>query len=91
MSPFLLDLFPELFDRIEIGGVRRKIEYGQTVLVLRKKFLHGLARVITRAVLNQDDRLAGFGHHLTQISGVGRGGQTLFLALGEESPAKVIN
>ena len=55
MRRFLLDLLPQVFDRVEIRRVGGQLLNGQARLMGVEKPLHGLARMITRAILNHDD------------------------------------
>src|SRR5262252_5375119 len=55
MRCFLLDLFPQVFDRVEIRRVGGQLLNGQARHMGVEELLHGLARMIPRAILNYDN------------------------------------
>src|SRR5215467_15769524 len=55
MRRFLLDLLPQVFDRIEIWRVGGQLLNGQARRMDVEKLLHGLARMVTRSILHDDD------------------------------------
>jgi len=54
MSAFLLDLLPKLFNWVVVRGIGGQMKHGEPVLVLLLEGPHGFARVIARAVMDQD-------------------------------------
>ena len=66
MRRFLLDLLPQVFDRVEIRRVGGQLLNGQARHMGSEKLLHGLARMITRAILNHDDVASSLSQHVEQ-------------------------
>src|SRR5262245_9330431 len=55
MRRFLLNLLPQVFDWVEIRRVGGQLLTGQARRMGVDKLLHGLARMITRAILGHND------------------------------------
>ena len=66
MRRFLLDLLPQVLDRVEIRRVGGQLLNGQARHMGIEKLLHGLARMITRAILNHDDVASSLRQHVEQ-------------------------
>ena len=66
MRRFLLDLLPQVFDRVEIRRVGWPLLNGQVRRMGVEKLLHGLARMITRSILHHDDMAPSLRQHVEQ-------------------------
>lgn len=68
MSGLLFDLFPQELDGIEVRRVGRKLELGQAVDMRSKEGIHGLAGMVSGAILDEDDMLMSLGQDSHQKS-----------------------
>ena len=66
MCILFFDLFPELFDGVEIRRVARQLKNGQACGLLHKELFQRRAGVVPRAVLEQDEVSRRLLQHLPQ-------------------------
>src|SRR5262249_44562927 len=61
-----LTLLPQVFDRVEIRRIGWQLLNSQARRMGIEKLLHGLARMITRSILNHDDVAPSVSQHIEQ-------------------------
>ena len=66
MGGLFVHRLPQMFNRIEIGGVRRQLLNRQASCMRLEKVLHGLARMIASAILHHHDVTSRVGQHVEQ-------------------------
>jgi len=66
MRRFPLDFLPQVFDRVEIRRVGGQLLNGQARYMGAEKLLPGLARMITRSIVNHDDVAPRLSQHVEQ-------------------------
>ena len=63
----------------------------QAIGVVGKELLHGFAGMVTRAILDDNQRLAGFGQHLPQEGLITGGVKATGMGFVKESAREIIN
>ena len=66
MGGLFFHLLPQMFNRMDIGGVRRQLLHRQARCMRLEKVLHGLARMSARAILHHHDVTSRVGQHVAQ-------------------------
>ena len=90
MRRFLLHL-PQVFDRVEIGRVRRRLLDGQASRLCVEKLLHGPTCVIPCPVLNHKNMLRSLRQDHEQKSRIAFGIEASRLAPKKKPPRKIVD
>src|SRR5919205_3971548 len=91
MRRFLLDLLPQMFDRVEVRRVRRQLLNGQAIGMGIEKVRHGGAGMIAGSVLNHDDMTPRLSQHVEEKSRIACRVKPSLVRFVEKLSGKVID
>jgi hypothetical protein len=91
MRGFLHDLLPQVFDRVEIRRVGGQLLNGQARRMGVEKLLHGLARMITRSILNHDDGAPSLRQHVEQKGRIAGRVQASLMSFVEKPAGEIVD
>ena len=91
MGGLLFEFPPQVFDRIEVRRITRQLKHGQAVGMRGEERAHGRAGVVTRPILDDEQRCSGVGHDVAKERLIGLARELCSLSLIEERSTKIVN
>src|SRR5215471_4844793 len=87
----LFDVLPQILNRIEVWRVRGQLDFRYALGMRGEKLRHGFAGVITRPILNHNDRLGGLCQDIAQKGRIAVRVEPLRMGLVEEASRKIVD
>src|SRR5215510_4520600 len=91
MRGLLLDLLPQMFNRVEIGGVGRQLLDRQASRMRLEKRLYDLACMIPRPILNHDDMTSSLRQPVEQKGRIALGIKAPLMRFVEKPPRAIVD
>ncbi len=91
MRCFLLDLLPQMLDRIEVWRIGREWLDGQAIRMRVEKLLHRLAGVVASTILDHHHMVLGLRQAIAQKGGRAFRVEAACMSFGEKAPREIVD